>query len=102
MPRFSVYQLGRGSDPVIVVGNTLPAVAFNMERVSSVEIAETDVQHRDRKDHGEDHERFLFSEISAISVFNPVSACSERASQHDTRKCTVSMNRNAVTGASNP
>src|SRR5215471_13380538 len=29
IPRFSVYQLGRGSDPVIVVGITLPAVAFN-------------------------------------------------------------------------
>src|SRR5580765_1540996 len=34
-PRFSVYQLGRGSDPVIVVGNTVPAVAFNIGRVSS-------------------------------------------------------------------
>src|SRR5215472_12953984 len=32
IPRFSVYQLGRGSDPVIVVGNTLPAVAFSIER----------------------------------------------------------------------
>src|SRR4029434_6569547 len=30
VPRFSVYQLGRGSDPVIVVGSTMPAVAFNM------------------------------------------------------------------------
>src|SRR3954468_20959092 len=28
--RFSVYQLGRGSEPVIVVGITRPAVAFNM------------------------------------------------------------------------
>src|SRR5215467_11937093 len=36
IPRFSVYQLGRGSDPVIVVGSTLPAVAFSIERVSSV------------------------------------------------------------------
>src|SRR5207249_3139249 len=35
IPRFSVYQLGRGSDPVIVVGNTVPAVAFNIGRVSS-------------------------------------------------------------------
>src|SRR5882672_5149087 len=34
-PRFSVYQLGRGNDPVTVVGSTLPAVAFNIERVSS-------------------------------------------------------------------
>src|SRR5215470_289651 len=34
IPRFSVYQLGRGSDPVIVVGSTLPAVAFSIERVS--------------------------------------------------------------------
>jgi hypothetical protein len=25
-----VYQLGRGSDPVIVVGNISPAVAFSM------------------------------------------------------------------------
>jgi hypothetical protein len=30
VPRFSVYQLGRGSDPVIVVGRILPAVAFSM------------------------------------------------------------------------
>src|SRR5215208_6614756 len=29
-PRFSVYQLGRGSEPVIVVGSILPAVAFSM------------------------------------------------------------------------
>src|SRR5262245_43828811 len=28
--KFSVYQLGRGNDPVIVVGNTSPFVAFNM------------------------------------------------------------------------
>src|SRR5712671_6719303 len=28
MPRFSVYQLGRGSDPVIVVGRIVPAVAL--------------------------------------------------------------------------
>src|SRR5262245_32160864 len=34
IPRFSVYQLGRGSDPVIVVGNTVPAVAFSIERGS--------------------------------------------------------------------
>src|SRR5215470_4113462 len=34
IPKFSVYQLGRGSDPVIVVGNTLPAVAFSIESVS--------------------------------------------------------------------
>src|SRR3989442_14938692 len=29
-PRFSVYQLGRGSEPVIVVGSTLPAVALSI------------------------------------------------------------------------
>src|SRR5882757_9405606 len=29
-PRFSVYQLGRGSEPVTVVGMTLPAVAFSI------------------------------------------------------------------------
>src|SRR4029077_19313946 len=27
-PRFSVYQLGRGSEPVIVVASILPAVAL--------------------------------------------------------------------------
>src|SRR5687767_8169238 len=32
VPRFSVYQLGRGSEPVIVVGSMIPAVAFNMYR----------------------------------------------------------------------
>src|SRR6188472_2569335 len=30
VPRFSVYQLGRGSDPVMVVGSSLSAVAFSM------------------------------------------------------------------------
>src|SRR4030095_1401035 len=30
VPRFSVYQLGRGNDPVIVVGSIFPAVAFNI------------------------------------------------------------------------
>jgi hypothetical protein len=30
VPRFSVYQLGRGSEPVMVVGMTFPAVAFSM------------------------------------------------------------------------
>src|SRR5580765_1201892 len=34
-PRFSVYQLGRGSEPVTVVGSSLPAVAFSIARVSS-------------------------------------------------------------------
>jgi hypothetical protein len=31
-PRFSVYQLGRGSEPVIVVGSIFPAVALSMTR----------------------------------------------------------------------
>src|SRR5947207_5887134 len=35
IPKFSVYQLGRGSDPVIVVGNILPAVAFSIVEVSN-------------------------------------------------------------------
>ena len=30
VPRFSVYQLGRGSEPVIVVGSMIPAVAFSI------------------------------------------------------------------------
>src|ERR1700722_9901491 len=30
VPRFSVYQLGRGSEPMMVVGSIFPAVAFNM------------------------------------------------------------------------
>ena len=29
VPRFSVYQLGRGSDPVMVVGSMIPAVALS-------------------------------------------------------------------------
>ena len=29
-PRFSVYQLGRGNDPVTVVASIFPALAFNM------------------------------------------------------------------------
>src|SRR6188508_876042 len=36
VPRFSVYQLGRGSEPVIVVGSVIPAVAFNMCESSSL------------------------------------------------------------------
>ena len=35
VPRFSVYQLGRGSDPVMVVGRIFPAVAFSMTEESS-------------------------------------------------------------------
>src|SRR5215204_277035 len=31
IPRFSVYQLGRGSEPVIVVGRIFPAEAFSMK-----------------------------------------------------------------------
>src|SRR5438477_9953127 len=33
MPRFSVYQLGRGSEPVIVVGSIVPPVAVNIGRL---------------------------------------------------------------------
>jgi len=29
VPKFSVYQLGRGSEPMMVVGNIFPFVAFN-------------------------------------------------------------------------
>src|SRR6185295_385741 len=32
VPRFSVYQLGRGSEPVIVVGSVSPAVAFSIRQ----------------------------------------------------------------------
>jgi hypothetical protein len=35
VPRFSVYQLGRGSEPVIVVGNIMslvPRYIFNASR----------------------------------------------------------------------
>src|SRR5688572_7773391 len=34
IPRFSVYQLGRGSEPVIVVGRIVPAVAFSISVLS--------------------------------------------------------------------
>ena len=30
VPRFSVYQLGRGNDPITVVGITFPAVALSI------------------------------------------------------------------------
>ena len=30
VPRFSVYQLGRGSEPMIVVGSSSPSVALSM------------------------------------------------------------------------
>jgi hypothetical protein len=32
VPRFSVYQLGRGSEPVIVVGSVIPDVAVYIIR----------------------------------------------------------------------
>jgi hypothetical protein len=33
LPRFSVYQLGRGRDPVIVVAKIVSAVALNIQHV---------------------------------------------------------------------
>jgi hypothetical protein len=30
VPRFSVYQLGRGSEPMMVVGSSFPADALSM------------------------------------------------------------------------
>jgi hypothetical protein len=45
MPRFSVYQLGRGSDPVIVVGSIFPAVAVNMSSLS-LRVKESDPTSR--------------------------------------------------------
>src|SRR5262249_3698751 len=35
VPRFSVYQLGRGKDPIMVVGRIFPAVAFNISALSA-------------------------------------------------------------------
>ena len=34
MPRFSVYQLGRGSEPVMVVGSMMSLVARSMAGIS--------------------------------------------------------------------
>src|ERR1051326_6938321 len=42
IPRFSVYQLGRGSDPVIVVGNPLPAVAFSIDEHSTLSLSQAE------------------------------------------------------------
>ena len=39
VPKFSVYQLGRGSDPVMVVGSMIPAVAFNIVEASPLRVA---------------------------------------------------------------
>src|SRR5882762_4744704 len=44
-PRFSVYQLGRGNDPVTVVGSSWPAVAFNIECVSSYETTKDPIRN---------------------------------------------------------
>jgi hypothetical protein len=30
VPRFSVYQLGRGNEPMMVVGSVFPLVAFSI------------------------------------------------------------------------
>src|SRR4029453_16010567 len=46
VPRFSVYQLGLGSDPVMVVGRSFPAVAFSMRVSPSGEIDHQTVQRR--------------------------------------------------------
>src|SRR6187401_326885 len=46
VPRFSVYQLGLGSDPVIVVGRSFPAVAFSMRVSPSGEFRHQTVQRR--------------------------------------------------------
>src|SRR5262244_3795428 len=46
VPRFSVYQLGLGSDPVIVVGKSFPAVAFSMRVSPSGEFRHQTVQRR--------------------------------------------------------
>jgi hypothetical protein len=37
VPRFSVYQLGRGSDPMIAVGSTTPADALSTATSSLLE-----------------------------------------------------------------
>src|SRR5688500_4373600 len=42
VPRFSVYQLGRGSEPVIVVGSVIPAVAFNMSQFPLSKVEEVE------------------------------------------------------------
>src|SRR5688500_3451188 len=47
MPRFSVYQLGRGSEPVIVVGRILPAVAFSIS-VGRLSVRQLSVVHCER------------------------------------------------------
>src|SRR6187549_3760665 len=47
VPRFSVYQLGRGNDPVIVVGSIFPAVAFNMTEESSLRFWELEIWNRE-------------------------------------------------------
>src|SRR4026207_1376508 len=50
VPRFSVYQLGRGSEPVIVVGSVIPAVAFNMYRFpQSGKVEEVEEVEKSRK-----------------------------------------------------
>src|SRR4029453_3137830 len=46
VPRFSVYQLGLGSDPVMVVGRSVPAVAFRLRVSRSAEINHQTVQRR--------------------------------------------------------
>src|SRR5678816_3362302 len=46
VPRFSVYQLGLGSDPVMVVGSSFPAVAFSMRVSPSGEIRHQTVQRQ--------------------------------------------------------
>src|SRR5438874_7569316 len=62
MPRFSVYQLGRGSEPVIVVGSTVPAVAFNIGRVS----------YKIRTQNSQNSQKQVGSAGSAVSAFNVI------------------------------
>src|SRR5687767_16000470 len=49
-PRFSVYQLGRGSEPVIVVGMTTSLVALS---IGSALLGCAFFDHLDRQRHGD-------------------------------------------------
>src|SRR5215471_11786155 len=54
-PRFSVYQLGLGSEPMMVVGSTRPLVAFSTEPLLStrgVQLSYTQVRYREARGNG--------------------------------------------------
>src|SRR5215467_11841287 len=73
VPRFSVYQLGRGSDPITVVGSTLPAVALNIPKFSLLNVFR--FSGCGRTDDGFGHCGAMNHLIDGNRKFRPATGC---------------------------